>query len=755
MTSVLAPLRQALGDSYEPLHWLGRTLDGGWLCLARDVKSGNLVALAFPPAWQGPLGSAPPPRELHRLPAGVAVGGSGRAVAADDPATGGLTREQLMEAVRGAAAATYDLLGDLPREADGSLIYFATARGGDALYALRLVPEVRSDGSEEFVLAAEAVNVAGPVAGGSAENGDGARRDDGVVGSGEVGIGVGGGPPASSSPPEAARSSASPAAAAPAGQAPPGKVCPQCEAAYPADVRFCPLDGATLITTGTGDDLVGQVIADRYHVEKLLGEGGMGRVYLAEHIRMGRRSAVKVMGRSLVTDRDALSRFNREAANAARITHTHVAAIYDFGETHDGLVYLAMEYVDGEPLTSLLNLETRLDPARAARIIAQVGDGLDAAHALGIVHRDLKPDNIMITRGRDDSDWVKIVDFGIAKDARGGEGQQVTKTGLVIGTPEYMSPEQLTGEAVDARSDVYSLALVAFVLLTGQLPFASGTTEQLFMSRLAGQPRTLAEAWPEVNWPAAVQAVFDHGLARDADARPATAGEFGMALFTAVREGFGLTTAAMAIPRGLTPARGSSPVDRSTPRAGPAVPQTQLASSGAGAGQGAATVAARGNRRPLMAAVAAVVILGGGVGAAMFLRGGKAPDASSTAGTAAAADTQLLSPSAPAAPSAAADVGGAAAAAAAHAELERIAQWTDPASGNEASARRALAAIPTLLPQLLTAADSVEARYYGVAASIAVGRLEEACQDARALLPDARKAQYFVPAIEAVVSGCP
>ena len=363
MTSVLAPLRQALGESHEPIHWIGRAIDGGWLCLAREVKSGDLVALAFPSSWQGPLSSALRPRELHQLPAAVAVSGSGRAVAADDPATGGLTRAQLMEAVRGAAAESYDLLGDLPREADGSLVYFATVRGGDALYALRLVPEVQADGSEEFVLAAEAVDVEGP--------------------SGEGGAGEGSG-----------------VAGAQAGQSAPGKVCPQCDATYPADVRFCPVDGSTLITTGSGDDLVGQVIADRYHVEKMLGEGGMGRVYLAEHIRMGRRSAVKVMGRSLVTDRDALSRFNREAANAARITHTHVAAIYDFGETHDGLVYLAMEYVDGEPLTSLLNRDTRLEPARAARIIAQVGDGLDAAHALGIVHRDLKPDNIMITRGR-------------------------------------------------------------------------------------------------------------------------------------------------------------------------------------------------------------------------------------------------------------------------------------------------------------------------------------------------------------------
>ena len=125
------------------------------------------------------------------------------------------------------------------------------------------------------------------------------------------------------------------------------------------------------------------------------GVGGMGRVYLAEHVRMGRRSAVKVMGRALVNDRDALSRFNREASNASRISHHHVAAIYDFGETPDGLVYLAMEFVEGEPLTNILRREPVLSPGRAAVVVSQVADGLDAAHALGIVHRDLKPDNLM------------------------------------------------------------------------------------------------------------------------------------------------------------------------------------------------------------------------------------------------------------------------------------------------------------------------------------------------------------------------
>ena len=190
------------------------------------------------------------------------------------------------------------------------------------------------------------------------------------------------------------------------------KVCPVCSTEYADDVRFCPNDGQTLRSSGPTEDLVGQVIADRYHVLKKLGEGGMGQVYLAEHMKMGRRSAIKVMNPSLVHDPDAVARFNREAANASRITHPNVCAIYDFGETPDGLIYLAMEFVEGEPLTDLLARDRVLPLARAASIFLQVVDALQAAHDLGIVHRDLKPDNIMLTRARDGSDVVKVVDFG-------------------------------------------------------------------------------------------------------------------------------------------------------------------------------------------------------------------------------------------------------------------------------------------------------------------------------------------------------
>jgi serine/threonine protein kinase len=219
------------------------------------------------------------------------------------------------------------------------------------------------------------------------------------------------------------------------------KVCPVCGTEYSDDVKFCPNDGQTLRAAAPASDLVGQVVADRYHVTKKLGEGGMGQVYLAEHVKMGRRSAIKVMNPAMVHDPDAVARFNREAANASRITHPNVCAIYDFGETGDGLIYLAMEFIEGEPLTDLLKRDESLPTVRAARIFAQVADALQAAHDLGIVHRDLKPDNIMLTRGRTGADVVKVVDFGIAKAIGGDDSQKVTRTGLVVGTPEFMSPE--------------------------------------------------------------------------------------------------------------------------------------------------------------------------------------------------------------------------------------------------------------------------------------------------------------------------
>jgi serine/threonine-protein kinase len=317
------------------------------------------------------------------------------------------------------------------------------------------------------------------------------------------------------------------------------KICPVCSTEYADDVKFCPNDGQTLRSAAPASDLVGQVVADRYHVIKKLGEGGMGQVYLAEHVKMGRRSAIKVMNPSMVHDPDAVARFNREASNASRITHPNVCAIYDFGETPDGLIYLAMEFIEGEPLTDLLEREGALPVARAVGIFTQVAEALQAAHDLGIVHRDLKPDNIMLAQ-RKGGDQVKVVDFGIAKAVGGDEsGQKVTKTGLVVGTPEFMSPEQLSGDKLDGRSDLYSLALVFYRMLAGKLPFEATTVQETMIKRLTDEPATLAASRPDLTFPAGLQAVLDTALTRNPTERYQTVAKFAadVASVTGVRRG--------------------------------------------------------------------------------------------------------------------------------------------------------------------------------------------------------------------------
>jgi len=305
------------------------------------------------------------------------------------------------------------------------------------------------------------------------------------------------------------------------------KICPVCATEYRDDVRFCPNDGQTLRSSGPTHDLVGQVLADRYHIIKKLGEGGMGQVYLAEHVKMGRRSAIKVMNPSMVHDPEAVARFNREASNASRISDAHVCAIYDFGETPEGLIYLAMEFIEGEPLTELIRREGALPVVRAADICIQVAAALQAAHDLGIVHRDLKPDNIMLTRGRDGADGVKVVDFGLAKAVGGeGGGQKVTRTGLVVGTPEFMSPEQLSGDKLDGRSDVYSLGLVLFNTLTGTLPFPADSVQEAMIKRLTDEPAELVEVRPDLHFPPGLQQTLDTGLARSPVDRYQSAAKF-------------------------------------------------------------------------------------------------------------------------------------------------------------------------------------------------------------------------------------
>lgn len=311
-------------------------------------------------------------------------------------------------------------------------------------------------------------------------------------------------------------SSETPSPEVPPGSPPSGKYCPSCGTDYPFEALFCPRDGANLTPRAESADLIGQVIAERYHVLRRLGEGGMGRVYLSEHVSMGRMCAIKVMHPSLRSDPEAVGRFRREAANAGRINHANVAAMYDCGETGDRLIYLAMEYVPGDSLATLLKWTGEFPPRRAVSIAAQVADGLAAAHKLGIVHRDLKPDNIIVARSKEGDDLAKVVDFGIAKATR-GESQTVTRTGFVVGTYHYMSPEQMIGEAVDGRSDLYSLGCILYEMLVGRRLFEGSTGEAVFTQRLTQPPPRPREVNPQV--PRALDDLVVKLLARSREER--------------------------------------------------------------------------------------------------------------------------------------------------------------------------------------------------------------------------------------------
>jgi len=345
----------------------------------------------------------------------------------------------------------------------------------------------------------------------------------------------------------------------------------------------------------------------------------MGQVYLAEHVKMGRRSAIKVMNPAMVHDPDAVARFNREASNASRITHPNVCAIYDFGETPDGLIYLAMEFIEGEPLTDLLEREGALPVPRATAIFLQTADALQAAHDLGIVHRDLKPDNIMLSRKKGGGDTVKVVDFGIAKAVGGDQaGQKVTKTGLVVGTPEFMSPEQLSGDTLDGRSDLYSLALVFYRMLIGKLPFEATSVQETMIKRLTDEPITLAEARPDLSFPAGLQPVLDTALARTP-----------MERYQSVAKFAGDVAAVTG-----RPTTGAVPHTRSM---GDTEAKTQLLEPSAGATQRISVPLSQRKKRSLIPVVAGVVVILAGGGAWMALKGGRQanpiPVAPDTAGT--------------------------------------------------------------------------------------------------------------------------
>jgi eukaryotic-like serine/threonine-protein kinase len=332
------------------------------------------------------------------------------------------------------------------------------------------------------------------------------------------------------------------------------KSCPACNSRYDDDVKFCQKDGQETIVDkerrGSGADLVGTVIAERYRLIRKLGEGGMGEVYLAEHVHIEKRVALKLLRPEVLSNQEALTRFKQEARSASSIGHENIIGIDDFGTLSDGRVYLTMEFLEGAPLSDMIDDPLPLD--RAINILVQTGRGLAAAHAKGIVHRDMKPENIYVTQREGRPDVPKILDFGIAKISGTDGNQHLTRTGTIFGTPFYMSPEQALGQNIDHRADIYAMGVIMYEVFTGTVPFKAESFMGILTQHITVPPpppmkRAMENAR---SLPPELEAVILRAMAKKADERYQSMNEVVAALTDIYRllAGPGLTAAYAAAP---------------------------------------------------------------------------------------------------------------------------------------------------------------------------------------------------------------
>lgn len=282
---------------------------------------------------------------------------------------------------------------------------------------------------------------------------------------------------------------------------------------------MCPRTDESVTTGPCGTTI------DRYFVEKRLGGGGFGSVYLARHSVLGQHVALKLLLPQHTRNREVVARFVREAKSAASIKSKHIVAVSDFGTTQTGEAFLVMELLEGRDLETIITEEGKFAVEWALRFTEQILDGLSAAHAVGVVHRDMKPANVFVSRAADGTPWVKLVDFGISKANMENETQNLTRTGAVIGTPAYMSPEQFTGmREVDHRTDIYAVAVVLYQMLSGRLPYDENTYERLILKVVTEGPTPLRQVAPDL--PEPVLALVERGLKREPSDRFQSADEF-------------------------------------------------------------------------------------------------------------------------------------------------------------------------------------------------------------------------------------
>ncbi len=288
------------------------------------------------------------------------------------------------------------------------------------------------------------------------------------------------------------------------------------------------------------DPLIGALLGDRYRVIERIGAGGMGAVYRGVHTALKRDVAIKVLLPELGDKDEFIRRFEREAESVSRLAHPNIIAVTDFGRTPEGLLFLVMEFLDGQSLTAIIR-KGAMEIPRALFIVRQVLNALGHAHAAGVVHRDLKPDNIMLVTRDGRPDVVKILDFGIAKVTDSGSGtgagrEALTQAGMIFGTPEYLSPEQALGDTVDARADLYAAGVILFEMLTARRPFESDDKVRIISMHLSHPPPRMSQANPDVQIPAPIEEVVAQSLEKQRDHRFASAGAFLAALGEAETE---------------------------------------------------------------------------------------------------------------------------------------------------------------------------------------------------------------------------
>ncbi|MBX3202915.1 MAG: serine/threonine protein kinase, partial [Labilithrix sp.] len=320
--------------------------------------------------------------------------------------------------------------------------------------------------------------------------------------------------------------------------APPTRRCTSCNQLYPADFLVCPRDATPLVgvVDSAADPLIGSLIGETYQIVRVVGEGGMGRVYEARHLRLKeRRFAVKCLHSDLARNPEMAARFLREAESASSIKHENVVDVFDVHHLPDGTPYLVGEFLEGEELADYVAKRGPLAPRLAAKIARQVCDALAAAHARGIVHRDMKPENVFVLgasigafeRGESRSLHVKVLDFGISK-AGPGDTSQLTRTGVIMGTPSYMAPEQARGRSVDHRADVYAVGACLYFMVTGRRPFDSDDPTSTLSMVLTEDPVRPREIDPRI--PEMLELVIQRAMAKDANDRYGSMGELEKAL---------------------------------------------------------------------------------------------------------------------------------------------------------------------------------------------------------------------------------